>query len=416
MSQHEVLSVHLDPNSSDNQQLAAQVGEALDSIDSYLRRNAHLFPAPNELSLRNVSFELRYFADRSLYDALATIYSRNMVLAKRFTRNYTLDSIREAAEGSTYEFAPDVEVVTKTGEIGIAALVKVIEGIWTAVYSGIRDSYMLVNAEGLVDGYLDISTSESAGTVSIAAYGRATSINKLIGLFMEHFKPVVERTASRFELQGDGSIGSKTITLPDPKKYINGVYPNVPVTPLELLDEWNQSDSRCLLFWGPAGTGKSSFTTQMLSHRGYTNLAIVDDSQLYTNPMLITAVRELPDGSTVVFEDCDILLESRADGNKQMSALLGIISGISERKIQFVFITNLRNLNDVDEALRRPGRTHRAIEFRAFTRNEVNIVRVAIGQGELRDEIIEEQKEWTLAEIVHYGEGAKASKFGFNAN
>lgn len=238
--------------------------------------------APNALLAKElITTELRYFADRSLYDAMSTLFVRGGLLTKRFQRNYTLESVQNAAAGSPYELCPDIDEVSAMPEYAIAALHNIVNGHWEPIYSGIRDSYLLVNKEtDNVEVYLDLQTSENNGIVNVVAYGLIKSCNYLLQLFQQHFTLKVERSAERIELTPDGGLGRTSITLADPSKYEKNLYPNVDYTPKELLDSWLESSARCLVFFGPAGGGKSSYVSQMLAHRGYHKLAIVDDSNV----------------------------------------------------------------------------------------------------------------------------------------
>lgn len=371
-----------------------------------------------ELTPACVANELRYFADRSVYDALSAIYTRNEVQIKRVVRNFTLASVSKAAEDSSFPHLPDAERLGDVSEIGYAALWKITEASWKMLYTGIRGSHLMVNRDtGEVDIYVDIIASQAENSVSFAAMGKLDALNQLMGMLMDHFEPMLDRTAIRFELDAQGGIGSNKITLAEPFTYVEGLYPNVGTDPRHLYDAWANSRSRCLLFWGIPGGGKSSFMAQMVNWRGYKNLAIIDDGELMNHPQLINAIRSLPDGSLVVFEDADNLLAKREDGNTQMSALLNVISGIAERDIMFLFCTNLKSLNRIDDALLRGGRMFKSIEFKPFEQHQVNAIRGLLNLEAVGDDLLEQKKDWTLADIVHTDEGvtagAKKQGFGF---
>ena len=154
--------------------------------------------APNALLAKElITTELRYFADRSLYDAMSTLFVRGGLLTKRFQRNYTLESVQNAAAGSPYELCPDIDEVSAMPEYAIAALHNIVNGHWEPIYSGIRDSYLLVNKEtDNVEVYLDLQTSENNGIVNVVAYGLIKSCNYLLQLFQQHFTLKVERSAN----------------------------------------------------------------------------------------------------------------------------------------------------------------------------------------------------------------------------
>lgn len=369
---------------------------------------------PIELTFGYLSQELRFFADRSVYDAYATVLMRNGIQTKRRTRKYSLDSVIASTEGSLYSYTPDTTDLPKLEEHGLAAITKLFHGKWVPHYMGIRDSYLLVSRNGIADAYIDLNANVASGSMTISIFGHSHAVNQVLSIFKQNWKQLNERKADRLELKPDGSISVSTISLKDPDKYARGIYPNLKETPEELWLKFAASESRAMLFWGVPGCGKSSFASAMLVHRGYDKLLFVDDSQLYENPTLINTIRGAEDGTLVVFEDADILLAKRADGNKQMSGLLNVISGVAERDIRFLFLANIENERDMDSALARGGRMYRSIKFLPMVKEDVNTIRTRLGLPELSEEVVNSQKDWTLADIAHYGDGVKQQGIGYS--
>jgi hypothetical protein len=72
-----------------------------------------------------------------------------------------------------------------------------------------------------------------------------------------------------------------------------------------------------------------------------------------------------------VIEDADHMLLARSSGNHDLHRFLAIADGVVRaqgRKI--IFTTNLPNINDIDEALLRPGRCFATIRTRPLNRDE----------------------------------------------
>lgn len=57
-----------------------------------------------------------------------------------------------------------------------------------------------------------------------------------------------------------------------------------------------------------------------------------------------------------------------------MSALLNESEGVCENEIKIVITTNLTNIDKVDSALIRQGRTFDIVDFRNLTRDEAKVV------------------------------------------
>lgn len=169
-------------------------------------------------------------------------------------------------------------------------------------------------------------------------------------------------------------------------------------TPANTLDRFYESSSRVLLMIGDPGTGKSTYVTEMLKHRGWKkrNL-IIDDQELMEHQGIIGMVRE-GDDVLVIFEDADGFVESRTSGNKKMTALLNITSGIAAPNVRIVILTNLPGLNKVDQALIRPGRCFDIMQFRKLTMEEANAAREAMDKPPI---YTDSKKTYTLSEVFN---------------
>jgi hypothetical protein len=85
-----------------------------------------------------------------------------------------------------------------------------------------------------------------------------------------------------------------------------------------------------------------------------------------------------------VIEDADHMLLARSNGNHDLHRFLAIADGVVRaqgRKI--IFTTNLPNINDVDEALLRPGRCFATVRTRPLERSEAAslLLRLVVDEG-----------------------------------
>lgn len=216
---------------------------------------------------------------------------------------------------------------------------------------------------------------------------------------------------------GGYAISDNEKKISSTSKYVASSYNEKIPNPNVLLTEWLVSKAKVMLLYGDPGTGKSSYVLQMISnHKG--RIYLVDKHSVLTRPAFIDYIAALPDNSIVVIEDADMFLMERKEGNDQMSSLLNLTSGIAERNIRFIFITNLEKLSDIDDGLLRPGRLYKNIHFKPHHRNNVQNVRLGLGMSLVSDEYLHSKEHFTLAEIVFYEDGKtqfKKTSFGFNS-
>lgn len=172
------------------------------------------------------------------------------------------------------------------------------------------------------------------------------------------------------------------LTLPEVKavENIQAFYPFLEQTPQQMWDEFNNSSANVLVFIGEPGTGKTSLIRQMLDHRGYeTNIHLVDNETTLLDPELMGYVQSDAEIRLLVTEDADRFVAKREDHNASMVGLLNASSGLAGGRVKFLISTNLKSLNSVDEALIRPGRCHKVIQFKKLTPDQANEARLSSG-------------------------------------
>jgi energy-coupling factor transporter ATP-binding protein EcfA2 len=186
---------------------------------------------------------------------------------------------------------------------------------------------------------------------------------------------------------GDGpQVSYRDQTLEgDAELALQSFYPWLTTSIEDFAKEYIASSSPVMLFFGPTGTGKTTFIRTMAQRLNAVIVATAD-TKVATNPELFEAYKDIIEVARktgdkrpiiLLIEDVDSLLMSRISGNREMSKLLNDTKGISPNKdIKIIFTSNLTNPGVIDEALTRPGRCFAQINFDKLTVEQGNKVRV----------------------------------------
>lgn len=134
---------------------------------------------------------------------------------------------------------------------------------------------------------------------------------------------------------------------------------------------------RTYLFYGPAGTGKSSLATAIANHSGR-NILSINVSKDMTDATLIKVIAGRPDKAIILFEDIDCLfanlkrsesVEESKEGEKKdnsikvtLSCILNILDGAYTPE-DVIFILTTNHIDKLDDAIRRDGRTDLKLEI-----------------------------------------------------
>lgn len=169
-----------------------------------------------------------------------------------------------------------------------------------------------------------------------------------------------------------------------------------------------EAKENILILIGPPGTGKTTFIRHILQTIGKVVYLSYDMNVLSKDFVFSSFVADSDAGSFVI-EDADILMKKRKDGNDNMSKLLNIGDGLITLNKKLIFSTNIENINDIDEAVTRPGRCYDIIRFRELTKEEANVV---VWDYEL-PEITEKRNSFTLGEIFNRKREQIKPSFGF---
>ncbi len=144
------------------------------------------------------------------------------------------------------------------------------------------------------------------------------------------------------------------------------------VTMESYIHDYLTDSAPVLILIGAPGTGKSTFT-RTLAHISKLKTVICTDEGAVESGAVLSYVSKNSAG-LLILEDVDNLLKSREAGNSFMSALLNESEGVCENEIKIVITTNLTNIDKVDSALIRQGRTFDIVDFRKLTRDEAKVV------------------------------------------
>jgi hypothetical protein len=271
--------------------------------------------------------------------------------------------------------------------------------------------------DNVIIGYMKIAIYSTYIDVNVRAFDNLATIiiDKLEAEFMKNPPPTVERVVIS---PHDKSLRSDDVTLPTTefKGDIHLLYPHFDQTPAELWKSFEESNSNVMLLIGPPGLGKSSFIRAMLDARGWGEhkTFIAERTDVLLHPGLSDFIRSTPRKSVFVTEDSDVIVAKRDDGNSNMAGLLNTASGIIPTDTKIIISTNLPNLRRVDEALLRPGRMFRVLEFKPLTIEHGHAIRDTM---QLPPVDFGNMTELTLAEVINWhdinGTINKATRIGY---
>lgn len=246
--------------------------------------------------------------------------------------------------------------------------------------------------------------------------GRRAIVTDVTRKFYDTFDDVLREEHQYVSLAMKGNQGIEYATLPikADQKFYPEMYPMLKPNANDFIEEFLQSSANVLILIGDAGTGKSALINQMiLSAKKRTT--VIYDKDVMTSDQVYTQFinNSLQDeGGLMILEDADIVLADRiVSQNETMSKLLNLSDGIVDTsKAKFVFSANIKNKDDIDHALIRPGRCFDIVEFSPLCRADAEIAAAAIGR-----ELFTDKDSYTVAEIFNSKENRteKKRKVGF---
>lgn len=275
-------------------------------------------------------------------------------------------------------------------------------GYFNGVYSSSRYFRGLIedSADRYIDLYMVMVESES-GNIDVCALGDESKVKEFMefarGVYVAEGLIEVSKLDA-FTSQGP-LVSTRKMKLTDIDEPCMGFYPWLEYESIEELGEkYNNSKSNVLLLIGDPGTGKSTIIRKLLFLLDREKIGMVDNSGLLMDPNLPAWLTKYQQDSIVVFEDADLFIGSRENGNTQMSMLLNMTNGVVQSNTKVIISTNLSSLKDVDPAILRSGRNFDILSARKLTMEEANIARAAIGKDPVE---FTEDGKYTLSEALN---------------
>lgn len=241
------------------------------------------------------------------------------------------------------------------------------------------DEFIILNRLEQVLGAVDLG--EYATYLHVRPKGTKAAVQSTIDLLHKTGRTKKQPLVTRI-YKGQYGFDCLELTLPKvtAPNNSNAFYPFIKETPKEMWDNFAASSSNVLLFIGDPGVGKTNYIRQMLDARGYDNsVHLVDNEALLMDPELMGYIQSGADISLLVTEDADRFVAKREDENISMVGLLNASSGLAGGRVKFIISTNLAHLKSVDEALIRPGRCFKVVQFHKLTPKEATIARHEAG-------------------------------------
>ena len=175
-------------------------------------------------------------------------------------------------------------------------------------------------------------------------------------------------------------------------------YPKITVPLDDYFKAFMQSKENVLILFGEPGTGKSTFTRSLISSGDYSSTLVYYYELMGKSEVINDYMKS--DNNILVYEDCDVFLAKRENGNPIMSTFLNAADGIM-RKLdkKIIFHTNLSSINKIDPALMRVGRCFDILHFDYLTPQEAMNITVEMNLDSQNADF-SSKKGWTLAEVL----------------
>ena len=164
------------------------------------------------------------------------------------------------------------------------------------------------------------------------------------------------------------------------------------------------SSSPIMILTGPPGTGKSRLIRYIVMR--YAMLHGDEADVIYTSDMNLLEKEEaffisfrVGDDQFMILEDIDSFLQPRKEGNDLMHKFLSASDGFLRCDAKKIIMTTNLSLNEIDEALIRPGRCYSRQEFGKLNQEQAIALARRINSKEVWSHEEFSEKRYTIAEV-----------------
>lgn len=366
-------------------------GEWTDLFSLLLKNKSNMNNVNNNLSIQTQDIVIASFRDKFMVDYHETVFNKKLVSVSDFSNNIILEQT-----------------------------VDHIKSLCNVIYYIDQKNKLSNGFEGFIDKHtyfrLTYSIENKHWVLNAFFSYEKTSIDFFNSISVIKEPPCIKWCTG---VDSNGNLLIDEIPLEVPTLMYDSFYPWLgDLTINQFIDSYLNSSESILLLHSAPGTGKSNLLKYLLWYSGESALITYQDNIRDLDVMFSSFIR----GSEkfLIIEDADELLIKREQDNKSMKRLLNVTDGLtSNRNKKIIFTSNLRNINQIDEALLRPGRCHSIVEFKLLNQQEA----LHIAKDLEIDSKLITKDNYTLAEmfsIKNYAEKSRVFKknpsvsFGFS--